>query len=95
MTNIFTYNDVISVVMEEVLHIEEKVLYNIENDDYNYPKEVIEKINLLNKEEYSEFNKEIEKIAKLIITIKTGELNELNNCAGEIMHNIDSRWICE
>lgn len=95
MTNIFTYNDIISIVMEEVLHIEEKVLYNIENDEYNYSKEVIEKINLLNEEEYNEFNKEIEKIAGLIITIKNGELNELNNCASEIMYNIDSKWICE
>ena len=95
MTNIFTYSDIVSIVMEEVLHIEEKRLYNIKNDEYNYSKGIMDKINLLTEEEYNDFNDEIEKIAELIITMKTGELNELNNCAAEIMHNIDSKWICE
>ena len=37
MKNIFTVNDIITIVMEEVNSLKEKQIYSIENDEYNLP----------------------------------------------------------
>lgn len=94
MKNIFTYNEIISVVMEELSKREEKALYNIEEEEYNFSSIIKQKINSLKSEDYKEFFTHIEEIADSVEEFKTGELNELNNTSNEIINYIDKKWIC-
>ena len=84
MKNIFTVNDIITIVMEEVTSLKEKQIYSIENDEYNLPKPILDKLNSLNKYEFDEFTKKISIIAKKILEMQNGELNELNLSHTEI-----------
>ncbi|MBE6070840.1 MAG: hypothetical protein E7208_02660 [Clostridium butyricum] len=84
MKKIFTVSDIITIVMEEVNVLEQKELYLIEDDEYNLPKPILDKINSLDKYEFKEFTSKILIIAQEILEIKSGELNELNYCHSEI-----------
>ena len=66
MKNIFTVSDIITIVMEEVTSIKQRQIYFIENDEYNLPKPILDKLNSLNKYEFDEFTKKISIIAKKI-----------------------------
>lgn len=84
MKNIFTVSDIITIVMEEVTSIKQRQIYFIENDEYNLPKPILDKLNSLNKYEFDEFTKKISIIAKKILEMQNGELNELNLSHTEI-----------
>lgn len=93
MKAIFTYNEIIAIVMEELKQQEEKEMYGIENNAYDLPIVIKNKMDSLSSEEYKEFINHIEYISHIISDVKTGELNELNNCSSEIIYNIDKKWI--
>lgn len=84
MKKIFNVSDIITIVMEEVSTLEQKELYLIEDDEYNLPKPILDKVNSLDRYEFQEFTNKISIIAQKILEIKSGELNELNQCHLEI-----------
>ena len=95
MKNIFTVNDIITIVMEEVTSLKEKQIYSIEND--NLPKPILDKLSSLNKYEFDEFTKRVSIIAEEILEMQSGELNELNIFHAEITFLIEDilgkEWI--
>ncbi|CAH0436594.1 hypothetical protein CQ395_15155 [Clostridium neonatale] len=97
MKNIFTVNDIITIVMEEVNSLKEKQIYSIENDEYNLPKPILDKLSSLNKYEFDEFTKRVSIIAEEILEMQSGELNELNIFHAEITFVIEDilgkEWI--
>ena len=84
MKNIFTVSDIITIVMEEVTSIKQRQIYSIENDEYNLPKPILDKLNSLDKYEFYEFREKISIIAEKILEMQNGELNELNLSHTEI-----------
>lgn len=89
MKNIFTVSEIITIVMEEVTLLKQKQIYSIENDEYNLPKPILDKLNSLNKYEFDEFIKKISIISEEILEIQNGELNELNLSHAEITFLIE------
>ena len=83
--NIFTIEDIITIVMEKVKEIEGFNLLGIQfNEEINLPMPINNKIESLTLDEYDDFINRIKIITEEIIEIKTGELNELNFCYEEI-----------
>lgn len=82
---IFNINDIITIVMEEVRILENKEIYNIQ-EEAAYPLYIYNKIDELDENEVDEFLRIVDKIAEDIILIKSGELNELNKCHEEIIY---------
>lgn len=82
---IFNINDIITIVMEEVRILENKEIYNIQ-EEAAYPLYIYNKIDELDGNEVDEFLRIVDKIAEDIILIKSGELNELNKCHEEIIY---------
>lgn len=82
---IFTINEIISIAMETVDKLEAYEIYGLNDDgEFNIPKQIINKLESLNKRDYEEFMSKISYIAEEILPIKSGELNELNHCHEEI-----------
>ena len=82
---IFNINDIITIVMEEVRILENKRIYNIQ-EEATYPFYIYNKIEELDQNELDDFVRIIDNIAEDIILIKSGELNELNKCHEEIIY---------
>lgn len=82
--NIFSMNEIITIVMEEINFLEFSEVYGV-REEINLPRPIEDKINNLSKDNYEEFTNIILNIAEEIFPIKSGELNELNKCHEEIM----------
>lgn len=97
MKNIFTVSEIITIVMEEVTSLKQKQIYFVENEEYNLPRPILDKLDSLNKYEFDEFTKRVSIIAKKILEMQTGELNELNLSHAEITFLIEDilgkEWI--
>ncbi|MBW6409902.1 hypothetical protein [Clostridium weizhouense] len=83
--DIFTTNEIIAIVMELVDKLEVYQLYGFEDEsDLNIPKPINDKLENLDSNNYDDFICKCLEIAEEILTIKIGELNELNYCHQEI-----------
>ncbi|NYC31671.1 hypothetical protein [Clostridium saccharobutylicum] len=86
MKDIFTMDEMITIVMAIVDNLEFKELYGLyEDQEINIPRPINEKIENLNQCEYQNFIEKMTEIAEEVMIIKSGELNELNRCHEEII----------
>lgn len=86
MKEIFTINDIITIVMNKVQDLESYGLYGLEDEsELNFPKGINDKLESLNGNDYEDFMSKVSDIAEEILSIKSGELNELNFCHQEIV----------
>lgn len=82
---LFTINEIITIVMEEINRLELYEIYGVNDDEeFNIPKPIINKLESLNEDDYRDFISKVAYIAEEILLIKSGELNELNTCHEEI-----------
>lgn len=87
MKNIFTVNDIITIVMNELEERQAVELYGTAmNEELDLPYPIQEKINLLESDECEEFMKLISDIADEVYDLKSGELNERNLMHQEISY---------
>ena len=96
-TKIFNINEIITIVMEDIKAEENQALYGID-DDWDYPKQISDKLDTLSENEFIEFMDIIKGIVEKVEHMKNGELNELNKCHEEIMYaaeNVLSKYMYE
>lgn len=93
MKDIFTIDEMITIVMAIVDNLEFKELYGLyEDQEINLPRPLNEKIESLNECEYQNFMEKMTEIAEEVMPIKSGELNELNRCHEEIIFLINKYY---
>ncbi len=84
-TGIFNINEIITIVMEDVSVEENNKIYGI-CEESSYPRNIDDKLNDLDENDFEEFMEIIENITEKILEIKSGELNVLNKCHEEIIY---------
>ena len=81
----FTLNEIITIVMAMIEHIEVYEISGIDEEIY-LPKPIEDKMNLLGENEIEEFYNNINSIVNEVRDLKSGELNMLNNLRSEISY---------
>ncbi|MBN1037999.1 hypothetical protein DVW12_04635 [Clostridium botulinum] len=90
--DIFTISEIIAIVMDLVDKLEAYELYGFEGtSELHIPKPINDKLESLESNNYDDFLCKCSEIAEEILFIKTGELNELNNCHQEINFLADKK----
>ncbi|GAA0077889.1 hypothetical protein UT300005_22670 [Clostridium sp. CTA-5] len=90
--DIFTINEIIAIVMDLVDKLEVYQLYGFEDEsELNISKPINDKLKSLDSNNYDDFICKCSEIAEEILSIKTGELNELNYCHQEISFLAENR----
>lgn len=83
--NMFSINEIISIVMTIVEDLSAREIYGASLDDELYfPKPIIEKLNSLTTSQYEDLITKASNIAEEVYEYKSGELNELNSLHQEI-----------
>ena len=83
--DIFTISEIIVIVMDLTDKLEVFELYGFEDEsELHIPKPLNDKLESLTSDDYDDFLCKCSEIAEEILSIKTGELNELNHCHQEI-----------
>lgn len=83
--NIFTITEIIKIIMELVDKLEAYELYGFEDESELHSLKYLEcKLEKLSHKEYDDFLCKCSEIAEEVLSMKTGELNELNQCHQEI-----------
>lgn len=80
---LFTNSEIIIVIKECMVGIE-KELHGEQEEDFYLPKPIMDKIDFLSNEDREEFFDNCDEIAKRVLKLKTGELNEINMIHNEI-----------
>ncbi|SFC88911.1 hypothetical protein [Clostridium uliginosum] len=84
-TDIFTISEIITIVMDLVDKLKTYELYGFEDEsELHIPKPINDKLESLDFSDYNNFISKCSEIAEEILSIKTGELNELNYCHEQI-----------
>ncbi|AOR23105.1 hypothetical protein [Clostridium taeniosporum] len=83
--DIFTITEVIAIVMDLADKLKVYELYGFEDEsELHITRHLNDKLESLYSVEYDDFLCRCSEIAEDILSIKTGELNELNQCHEEI-----------
>ncbi|MGL5616537.1 MAG: hypothetical protein ACRDD2_09980 [Sarcina sp.] len=91
MENInFNKEEIITIIKENIKEIENEYL-GLGEEEFYLPKPIMVKIDLLEEIERINFFEICDEMAKELIILKTGELNQINNLHSEIVNLAENK----